>query len=139
MGAAKGTQRPLSGTSKATTVINLVTGAATGESSGQLSQLGAVTGSAEQQFALLGSGFGFTGTGTTVAANGDKLLISSSGTGTLGPPIQTTGVVTITGGTGRFADASGTFTNTGQSTSISIVGSTETVTSIITTKGTISY
>jgi hypothetical protein len=48
-------------------------------------------------------------------------------------------VNTITGGTGRFADASGTFTTMGVSTSGSIVGSIETVTIASTFAGTISY
>jgi hypothetical protein len=113
---------------------------ATTVSSGHLSHLGAVTGSSNEQFALVGpNGFSFTGKGTTVAANGDRLFTTASGMGTLGPPVQNTVVNTITGGTGRFADASGKFTTTGVSTSVSIVGSIETVTSPITTNGTISY
>jgi hypothetical protein len=140
MGAAKGTDRPLKGTTTSTTTINLITGAGTTVSSGQMSHLGAVTGSQNAQFALVGpNGFSFMGTSTTVAANGDELFTTVSGAGTLGPPVQSTAVYTITGGTGRFADASGTFTNTAISTSVSIVGSTETVTSTHTLEGTISY
>ena len=140
MGAAKGTDRPLKGMTTSTTTINLITGAGTSVSSGHMSHLGAVTGSQSAQFALVGpNGFSFTGTLTTVAANGDKLFTNVSGAGTLGPPIQSTAVNTITGGTGRFADASGTFTNTAISTSVSIVGSIETVTSTHTLKGTLSY
>jgi hypothetical protein len=140
MGAAKGTDRPLKGSDTATTTVSLITGVGTTVSSGHLSHLGAVTGSGDAQFALVGpNGFSFTGTGTTVAANGDKLFTTSSGTGTLGPPVQNMVVNTITGGTGRFADASGSFTTTGVSTSVSIVGSIETVTLTTTFKGTISY
>jgi hypothetical protein len=83
--------------------------------------------------------FSWTGTATYVAANGDKLFTTISGAGTLGPPAQSTAVDTITGGTGRFADASGTITNTAISTSISIVGSIETVTSTQTWQGMLSY
>ena len=140
MGAAKGTDRPLKGTTTSTATVSLITGVGTIVSSGHLSHLGAVTGSSDQQFALVGpNGFSFTGTGTTVAANGDELFTTVSGMGTLGPPVQSTGVNTITGGTGRFADASGTYTTTNVSTSVSIVGSIETVTSTVTIKGTISY
>jgi filamentous hemagglutinin family protein len=141
MGAAKGTHRPLTGTTTSTTTVSLITGAGTSVSSGHISHLGAVTGRGNAQFALVGpNGFSFTGTGTTVAANGDKLFTTTSGMGTLGPPVQNTVVNTIIGGTGRFADASGTFTTTGVSSSISIVGSIETVTLTTTTfKGTISY
>ena len=140
MGAAKGTDVPLTGTGTGTTTINLITGAGTNVSSGQLTHLGAVTGSAVNQFALVGTnGFSWTATGTTVAANGDKLFTSTSGIGTFGTPIQTTAVTTITGGTGRFAGASGTMTGTSQSTSVSIVGSIETITETFTSKGIISY
>lgn len=140
MGAAKGTDRPLSGTGTSTTTINLVTGAGTVVASGHLSHLGAETSSGVDQFALVGpNGFSWTGTGTTAAANGDKLFTTVSGTGTFGPPINSTSITTITGGTGRFVDAIGTITGTSQSTSVSIVGSIETVTSTFTSTGTISY
>jgi hypothetical protein len=141
VGAAKGTDRPLKGTITTTTAVNLITGAGTQVSSGHLSHLGKVTGSANFQFALVGpNGFSFTGTGTTVAANGDTLFTTTSATnGNLGPPITSTSTNTITGGTGRFADASGTYTGTAVSTSVSIIGSVETVTSTATLKGTISY
>jgi hypothetical protein len=88
MGAAKGTQleRPLWGIATVTTVINLNTGAAIAQSSGFLSHLGAITGSANEQFALFGSnGFSFTTTGTIVSRrSGDELFTTSSGTGTFG-------------------------------------------------------
>ena len=140
MGAANGTDRPLTGTDTATTTVNLTTGAATNVGSGQLSHLGAVTSSSVLQFALVGTnGFSWTGTGTIVAANGDELFMSVSGTGTFGAPIHTMSVTTITGGTGRFVDASGTFTTTGQSTSVSIVGSVETTIGPTISTGNISY
>jgi hypothetical protein len=140
MGAAKGTHRPLTATTTSTTTVSLITEVGTTVSSGHLSHLGAVTGSGVAQFALVGpNGFSLTGTATTVAANGDKLFTITSGTGTLGPPVQNMVVNTITGGTGRFADASGTLTTVGVSTSVSIVGSIETVTLTSTVKGTISY
>ena len=140
MGAAMGTDRPLTGTTTSTATINLITGSGTIVSSGQLSLLGAVTTSQNAHFALVGpNGFSWTGTETTVAANGDQLFATVSGAGTLGPPIQSTAVHTITGGTGRFAHASGTFTTTAVSSSVSIVGSVETVTSPLTFTGTISY
>jgi hypothetical protein len=140
MGAAKGTDRPLTGTTTGTETINLITGAGTGMTSGQFSLLGAVQNGNDLQFTLVGTnGFSFTGTETDVAANGDKLFQTISGEGSIGPPEQSSSVNTITGGTGRFTDASGTLTTTGVSTSVSIVGSIETVTSTTTFKGTISY
>ena len=140
MGAASGNQRPLTGTITSTTTISLITGAASNASSGQLPHLGAVTGSSDEQFVLVPpNGFTWTGTGTIVAANGDKLFTTISGVGTFGPPLQSTRVDTITGGTGRFADASGTFTYTSISGSQSIVGSIETTINIATIKGIINY
>jgi hypothetical protein len=140
MGAAKGPDRPVTGTLTVITTVNLNTGAASNVSSGQLSHLGTVNGSSDEQFSLVGAnGFSWTGTGTIVAANGDNLFETISGVGTFGPPMQSTRVDTITGGTGRFADASGTFTYTSVMGSVSIVGSTETVTLTSTINGTISY
>ena len=139
-GAAKGTGRPLTGTLATTTTISLVTGVASNVSSGQISGLGQVSGSSDEQFVLVpANGFMWTGTGTVIAANGDKLFTTISGAGTFGPPLQSTRVDTITGGTGRFADASGTFTYTSISGSQSIVGSTETTLNNATIKGSISY
>ena len=140
IGTSNGTDRPLKGTTTTTTTVSLITGVGTSVGSGQLSHLGAVTSSDQLQFALVGpNGFSLTGTATIVAANGDELFTTVSGTGTLGPPVQNMVVNTITGGTGRFADASGTFTTMGVSTSSSIVGSIETVTIASTFTGTISY
>jgi hypothetical protein len=142
MGAAKGTDRPLKGTGTGTNTVNLATGAATNVSFLHLSHLGAVTGSGVQTITLTGPNtFSFTGAGTTVAANGDELFATTSGTGMLtstGSAAATT-VNTITGGTGRFAGASGTFTVTSLSTPVSTVGSIETFTFTNTTTGQISY
>jgi hypothetical protein len=53
-----------------------------------------------------------TGTATFTAANGDTLTASVVGQGTRTSPttVSIVEVYTITGGTGRFADATGTFT-----------------------------
>ena len=53
-----------------------------------------------------------TGTWVFTAANGDRLFATTESTGTpVGPGIDDVRTVaTITGGTGRFADAAGTFT-----------------------------
>jgi hypothetical protein len=51
------------------------------------------------------------GTGTWTAANGDQLFTRFTRNGVFVPPTATfTETHTITGGTGRFANASGTFT-----------------------------
>ncbi|MBA2415018.1 MAG: hypothetical protein H0V64_03840 [Geodermatophilaceae bacterium] len=50
-----------------------------------------------------------TGTATWTGANGDQLLTSTAGTAVIAfPTASITETHTITGGTGRFADASGT-------------------------------
>ena len=140
MGAANGTDRPLTGTLTVITTVNLNTGAASNVSSGQLSHLGTVNGSSDEQFALVGpNGFSFTVTYTIVAANGDNLFANGSGTGNSGPPITSTSTNTIVGGTGRFTGASGMFTVTGISTSVSTIGSIRTVTQTGTLNGTITY
>ena len=142
MGAAKGTDLPLIGRGTGTNTVNLATGAATNMGSGQLSHLGAVAASGVQTIALTGPNtISFTGATTTVAANGDELFTTTSGTGTLTSTGSATATTfkTIAGGTGRFADASGTFTTTSLSTPVSTVGSIETFSFTQTTTGQISY
>ena len=142
LGAAKGTDRPLRSTSMGTVVVDLATGAGIAETSGRLSHLGRITTTVDvTSFTLTGPDtFSFTGASTDVAANGDKLFTTGSATGTLTPTgTETTTVFTITGGTGRFADASGTGTLRTGGVIDSIVGSIirQTVTSR--SKGQISY
>ncbi len=140
LGAAHGTYRPLKGTVSNTTTVSLVTGAATSVESGHLSHLGAFTGTGELTFTLTGlNAFSFMGTGTLVAANGDELFTATVGLGTFGPPIETTGVTTITGGTGRFAGAAGMYTATSSPTVVSITATTETTHATSTWTGQISY
>jgi hypothetical protein len=100
--------RPIKGNSTGTISINTATGALTGEESGVISHLG------KQNLRLQGvstfSGDGtVTGSGTVtmVAANGDQVTGTFALTGR--EPTLTV-LVTITGGTGRFANASGTMT-----------------------------
>jgi len=74
------------------------------------------------------------GTTTFVADNGDEFYTSFTGTSTPGPNGTSTVVVnhTITGGTGRFSDATGTFTG-------NTIANPALPTGIITYVGTISY
>ncbi|MEK6252872.1 MAG: hypothetical protein AABM43_13280 [Actinomycetota bacterium] len=142
LGKAKGTDRPLSSTSTGTVVLDLATGAGTAETSGQLSHLGRITSTVDvTSFTLTGPDtFSFTGTATDVAANGDKLFTTGAATGTLTPTgTETTTVFTITGGTGRFADASGTGTLRTVGVTVSTVGSIITSTLTNTSEGQISY
>jgi hypothetical protein len=50
------------------------------------------------------------GTATFVAANGDQLIASFTGAAQVGPIVSIVEQATITGGTGRFEGASGSFT-----------------------------
>jgi hypothetical protein len=126
--AAHGAARPVTGAGTGTVTLNLLTGAATGEFSGHLSAMGAETGHDNLTFTLTGpSTFTYTGTRTFVAANGDKLFSAITGQGTLTrTTAHSTETDTITGGTGRFAGASGTYTDTINSVVVSVTGSTQT-------------
>jgi hypothetical protein len=145
LGAAHGTNRPLTGKSTGTATLSLLTGATTSQFSGQLSHLGAFTGTADELFTPLGLPplipYTLMGTETLVAANGEELFGTVNGTGlnnTVGLTAQGTNVVTITGGTGRFAGATGTYTET-YSSSYVVSGTTVTGPFTTTAQGQISY
>lgn len=100
--------KPIRGIGQGTIRINTATGALTGEESGVISHLGRNTVHLKGVSTLSpDGGVSSSGTVTIVAANGDRL----TGTFTLnGHEPTLTAVVTITGGTGRFANATGTLT-----------------------------
>jgi hypothetical protein len=133
-----GTERPLRGTESGTTTLNLATGAASADFTGALSHLGKFTGHSNVTVTFTGpSSFAAVGKGSLEAASGDELFFDVTWTGTFtATAIQTTAVRTITGGTGRFAGASGTMT-----TRLSSVYSSTTLVSrdTGTTEGLISY
>jgi hypothetical protein len=113
---------------------------------GHAAHLGKVTPS--QTFALTPTAepntFTSAGTLTILAANGDRLRGTSTGTLTttglqVGATAEFTLVTIIDGGTGRFADASGSLTTTGSSVIVSIVGATVTSRQTFGSRGTISY
>lgn len=122
--AAHGTARPFTGTM----TLDLLTGAATADFTGHLSPLGADTGYDNLTFTLTGPGtFSYTGTRTFVAANGDKVFSAITGKGTFTrTTAKSTETDTITGGTGRFAGASGTYTDTVSSVVVSSTASGQT-------------
>lgn len=135
-GAHKGgTNRPWKGHVSGSSVVNLSTGALTQDLKGQESHLGRVT--VHNTGMVMATGpttFTVTGTGVATAANGAELFTSFTASGTVDAAGNTLGhtVITVTGGTGRFAHASGTATG-------SFAGSTvkSTITNSFT--GTISY
>jgi hypothetical protein len=126
--AAHGTSRPLTGTGTGTTTLSLLTGAATSEFTGHLSPLGADTGHEDLTLTpTSASTFSYTGTRTFVAANGDKLFSAITGSGTFTrTTAHSTETDTITGGTGRFAGASGTYKDTISSVVVSVTATRQT-------------
>ena len=140
-----GTDRPWKSSGTGTSVLNVATGTGTSEIAGHAAHLGKVTtGTVTLTPTADPNTFTITGTGTFVAANGDRLFTTTAGTTTttgpqVGATAELTFVNTITGGTGRFSDASGSFTTTGTSVIVSIVGTTVTTHQTLRSRGRISY
>lgn len=114
--AMGGSNLPLKGSITATSEHNLVTGQFHGVANGQLTHFGLMTLEQYAQIVITGPPItlNFTGTWTLTAANGDQLFGTATG---IGHPTDATHITlvidyTSTGGTGRFADASATFTAT---------------------------
>jgi hypothetical protein len=142
LGAAGGTDRPVQGKSLELASIDLATGLGTGDGHGKLSHLGKFTFHDDfTSFTFTGpSSFLISGTETIVAANGDRLFADVESVGA----ITSTGLVattteTITGGTGRFAEASGVITRHETDTGRTQTGSVVTTNLSNTSEGTISY
>jgi hypothetical protein len=124
---AGGTDRPIKGSGTGTISVNSLTGEFTGVVPGVSSHLGDITVHIEGVGARAVDGtFAGSGTATLVAADGDQLTGTITLTQTAQPDGHTTTTValTITGGTGRFADATGTLTVICQSGPPSQVGAT---------------
>jgi hypothetical protein len=142
-GASMGTDRPLKCTFTSSIVIaNVLTGEATVDSTFRCTHLGHGTSHQDTTGFSTAPNTAFnTGTATYVAANGDQLFTDVEGTVTFFPTGASTAtfVDTITGGTGRFADASGTFTRTGAAELVSFVFPISTSAGSQTGEGQISY
>jgi hypothetical protein len=143
----------VTGTTSGTVILN---SAGTGTSDGPFDLTVLGKGTLHNDFtSFTQTGNTFTSTGTAIWStraegdaamakggkeNGDKVFTSHVTTGT----VTSTGYVattvnTITGGTGRFADASGTMTVTSVGVTVSTVGSVTTSTFTGTVQGQISY
>lgn len=106
--SAGGSAVTITGHGTGTIRLDTATGAFTGEESGVSSYLGKYTVHLQGRATLAADGtVTGTGTATIVAANGDQLTGDFTVTGN-GQTQRV--VVTITGGTGRFANATGTLT-----------------------------
>jgi hypothetical protein len=109
---AGGTDRPVKGTALGDVAVTIPGLHVTTDASGVLTHLGKYTGHFEGSAQIVGGRTLVEGTFTLVAANGDQLTGTWTLNGSLpsGEVHTATVVLTITGGTGRFADASGTIT-----------------------------
>ena len=141
---SKGTDRPLKGPGSGTTTFDTSTAPfpATGEGTAQMSHLGKVTYSLDYTLTPEAGGtFSLAGTSEFVAANGDKFFATFTGSvPPTGPGTSdATANSTITGGTGRFEGASGSFITTVFTEVTSTVGSTVTADQTLRSRGTISY
>jgi len=129
MAKAGGTDRPVKGTAAGTVRLNLLTNHYVAEVSGTTTHDGLYRARDEGSGAFLPD-FSFAATGevTTVAADGDEThgrsVLSTSPFTPGAIEHTTTQVQTITGGTGRFKDATGTITGHYQVTAIGVEGAT---------------
>jgi hypothetical protein len=100
----------------------------------QFLHMGRTIGSADETITVTATGPIVTGSVTYTAANGDQLFVSYNQTGT--PPVNGvvtfSGTETVIGGTGRFADASGSLAREGSFAIFTQTGEFE-------TSGTLTY
>jgi hypothetical protein len=140
-----GTDRPVKGSGSSASTLDLSTLTATTQGSAIISHLGRTTFTLNQTITpTSATTFLQGGTATFVAANGDQLFATLTGSGTntglgVGDTADLTTVFTITGGTGRFTDASGTLTGPAHVQVVSAVGTTLTSSDTFTLQGRISY
>ena len=133
LAAAGGTNLPLRGQTNGVVSFDSSTGLFRSSSSGEGSHLGAF--SVTNSGLLMPTGFNLPfvpyavmGTQTVVAANGDQLFGTLTGVGVndiATSAASGTNVITITGGTGRFANATGSYTVTYKSQATSMIGTIE--------------
>ncbi|HEV8176124.1 MAG TPA: hypothetical protein VGP44_00405 [Gemmatimonadales bacterium] len=137
-----GTDRPIKDHSSGTTVLDLGTLAFVTDATGTTSHLGKTTTHLDGVVTPTGADtFTIAGSFVTVAANGDTLFGTFSGSGTIDAAGNSQGpvVTTYTGGTGRFEGASGSSAGSFSQVFISTDGATQTFATDYTLRGTISY
>jgi hypothetical protein len=135
-----GTDRPVRGAGSGMTTADLAALTSVSTGTERLSHFGKARYRVEATSIVLTGPTTFTFSGTTldVAANGDRLTGTFTGSGDLASGESTING-TITGGTGRFANASGTLTTRISSQVVSTVGTTQTLRDKFTVRGRISY
>ena len=137
-----GTDRPIAAKQSGTNVIDVASGSFVIDVAGTRSHLGKVT--AHYTGVATPSGpntLSISGSSVEVAANGDKLYATLSASATLDAAFNAEGTLvnTFTGGTGRFANASGVETGTFSMATRSFDGVTLTSALSISLTGTVSY
>jgi hypothetical protein len=144
MAKAGGTDRPVKGTASGAVRLNLLTHSYAAEVSGMSTHVGLSGARSEGSGAFLPD-LSFAGSGevSVVAANGDELHgLSTLTTSPFTPGAvehTTTEVTTITGGTGRFENATGTVTGHYKVTPFGVEGATLVNHVEATIEGSISY
>jgi hypothetical protein len=145
LGKAHGADRPTRGVFSQTSTSDLATGSGSSVGTGFFSHLGNVTLVNHGSGKLSGNTINFTGMSTLSTANGDRLFgtyVGAEGLSSIpvaGQVNEFTLVLTITGGTGRFADATGTLTIDVQQEIIVLDGATVLSHDTGTARGRISY
>ena len=137
-----GTDRPIAAKESGTNVIDLASGAFVIDVAGARSHLGKVTAHYTGVATPTGPNtISISGSSVEIAANGDKLYATLSGSATLDAAFNAEGTVvnTFTGGTGRFENASGVETGTFSMATRSFEGSTLTSAIHLDLTGKISY
>jgi hypothetical protein len=137
-----GTDRPLKDRESGTTVLDLATGAFVSDTTGVASHLGRTSSHIDGVVTITGPDtFTVSGSSVTLAANGDELFGTFIGSGTTDAAGNSAGQVTttFTGGTGRFANASGSATGPFSQVLTSIDATTATYATSYSFRGAISY
>ena len=129
--ATGGSDLPLKGTASGYFTLNLMTGQThIVGTSGELTHLGLWTSVQDQQLIPTGvpNTFNLVTGGTITAANGDQLTMTGTGSGTavIGSHGSFVYHFVSSAGTGRFANASATFTGFVDTSFVSLAGAIET-------------
>src|SRR5436190_14344444 len=123
MAASGGTDRPIAGAASGTNAISLGAGTFTSDATGLVSHLGRTAFHIEGRFGFTATGVAVSGVMTATSASGDRLLGNFGGSGTTGPgTVDIAATFQPFGGTGRFADASGSLSGTIHERILSLAG-----------------
>jgi hypothetical protein len=141
LGKVGGTERPANGNASGTTTVDLGTLGFVTDATGVSAHLGKSTFHLDGVITPTGPDtFTLAGSVVAVAANGDELFGTFSGTGAAtASGSEGTTTTTFSGGTGRFENASGSISGPFTQVFISSDGTTSTFATDFSFRGTISY